>query len=264
MPECVSPQPVYVTPGSRSLDRRRFVMALGISIVLHATVLVWRGEHLRGVGSESLRAGQSLRVTLQSNPSNTTVLETTQPTEQILSESTAGQVETTFAPSAWSAPISTSASPSEDTKRTDSAEAASPRAGGGTPMGNETFAIPSLSPHVPAIEFTLRASVAQPIHYSYPADIPFQGGRVRVRLLLSEKGVLEDIKVMDSAPPGVFDREAIAILRAHSYAPARMGPYPMRSYLYMELTFSPGPGGQKAYYAGNTRAPSQGNHRPER
>ena len=133
---------------------------------------------------------------------------------------------------------------------------------GGVTGGGESLAIPLLPPMpVTAPEVQGRPSLMVPLNFSYPSNLRIQGGRVRVRILLDEKGQVEEMRVMAAVPPAVFDRAAIEVLRAARFAPGYAGPISVRSYLFMEVTFGPGPEGKKAWYAGSAFAPPRSNRR---
>ena len=100
-----------------------------------------------------------------------------------------------------------------------------------------------------------------PLNFSFPPDTRMQRGRVRVRILLDNKGEIEEVRVVAAAPPGVFDHAATQVLRKGRYAPGYAGPVAVRSYLYMELTFGPGALGQQLWYAGSAFAPPDYNRR---
>jgi TonB family protein len=137
-------------------------------------------------------------------------------------------------------------------------EGLGPVAGTAAAGDNNPFMIPSLPPLPPQRGVPRRPSLLAPVRFPYPPNTRVQGGRVRVRILLDDKGNVEEMRVMQAAPPGVFDSAALAVLRSARYAPGFVGPNALRSYLFMEVTFGPGPQGQQLWYAGDARAPAKG------
>ena len=76
-----------------------------------------------------------------------------------------------------------------------------------------------------------------------------------MRILVDEKGQVEEMRVIGAAPPGVFDEAALKVLRSGRFSPGYVGLMALRSYLFMDVSFGPGPMGQQLWYAGNTIAP---------
>jgi protein TonB len=156
-------------------------------------------------------------------------------------------------PAATAAAASSSSTPPGRFER----EGLGPVAGTAT-AGDNPFTIPSLPPLPPQRSVLRRPSLLAPVRFPYPPNTRVQGGRVRVRILLDDKGNVEEMRVIQAAPPGVFDSAALSVLRSARYAPGFVGPNALRSYLFMEVTFGPGPQGQQLWYAGDARAPAKG------
>jgi protein TonB len=127
----------------------------------------------------------------------------------------------------------------------------------GAPAGEaEALAIPLLPPLPPSVRAVPRPpSLLAPLSFSYPPNVRVQGGRVRVRILLDEKGQVEDMRAVAAVPPGFFDFAALQVLRNARFAPGFAGPLAVRSYLFLEVSFGPGPQGQQVWSAGSAFAP---------
>lgn len=127
---------------------------------------------------------------------------------------------------------------------------------GAATSSTETQAIPLLPPlHSSAREVPQRPMLLAPLTFSYPPGIKIASGRVRVRITIDEKGNVEEMRAVASAPPGMFEQAAIEVLRRGRYLPGRAANMPVRAYLFLDITYGPGPQGQQVWYAGNTVAP---------
>jgi protein TonB len=257
--------------GARSGDpeRARFFRALFASLLLHGLVLALKLGPASGVRASSLSDGGVIHAVLRHAPAATVsesplaaslqpaLLAATPETHkpplatELVTRST---VATTPSP-AIIHPTKTAEAPGLREDGRDTAPGAA--AGGG-----ESLAIPLLPPMpVTAPEVQGRPALTAPLNFSYPSNLRIQGGRVRVRILLDEKGQVEEMRAVAAVPPGVFDHAAIEVLRAGRFAPGYAGPIAVRSYLFMEVTFGPGAEGQKAWYAGSAFAPPGSNRR---
>lgn len=120
---------------------------------------------------------------------------------------------------------------------------------------DDATGIPVLPP-LPARDRSLPrpASILAPMRFSYPTNTPMQWGRVRVRLLIDDKGQSLDVRVVSAAPPAVFDDAAVQIMKHARFAPGYVGKMAVRSYVYFDLSFGPGPMGQRLWPVGGNIA----------
>jgi protein TonB len=254
-------------------ERVRFIWALAFSGLLHAVVLTLPAGPPPGTRMTSAAAaGGVIEASLRRaapdpapSPSLPTPLASQTPTPGM--PLIAIMVMPTTSPTLpvpSAAPVSASAPPpatsSSGTAPVDSpnqsAETSAETNAAAGDGNDNSFAIPLLPPlGATARELPRRPSLLAPVSFSYPRDVRLQGGRVRVRILLDDKGRVEDMRVVNAVPPGVFDRTALSVLRSARYAPGFAGPTPLRSYLFMEVTFGPGPYGQQVWYAGSAIVP---------
>jgi TonB family protein len=127
---------------------------------------------------------------------------------------------------------------------------------GAAAKGSESTAIPMLPPLPTNVrEVPGHPSLLVPLYFSYPPNIRILSGRVRVRILLDDKGQVEEVRSVASNPPGFFDHTAIQVLRSGRFTPGFVGPMKVRSYLFMDVTFGPGSQGQQIWYVGSAFAP---------
>ena len=255
---------------SANAGQARFIRALVISLLLQASLLPLKCGPAAGRNAATVPGGGVIEAVLRRAP-------VTQPQPQLeVDSSTRESVVQTAAVVAVSdtrkVPDAITAPPQAD--QANSAPPAQTRDAPGTrsegrdavpgaaASGGTPDAIPLLPPIAPGgREPPRRPMLLAPLNFSFPPDTRMQSGRVRVRILLDNKGEIEEVRVVAAAPPGVFDHAATQVLRKGRYAPGYAGPVAVRSYLYMELTFGPGALGQQLWYAGSAFAPPDYNRR---
>jgi protein TonB len=66
-----------------------------------------------------------------------------------------------------------------------------------------------------------------------------RGGVVTLRLLISDRGVVETVEVLASSPPGLFDAAAVAALSHARFSPGLKAGVPVRSEVRYELSIAP-------------------------
>ncbi len=72
-----------------------------------------------------------------------------------------------------------------------------------------------------------------------PAEAGLRGGSVTLRLVISERGIVESAEVVRSSPPGLFDAAALAAARRVRFSPGLKGGVPIRTEVLREVTFDP-------------------------
>lgn len=73
----------------------------------------------------------------------------------------------------------------------------------------------------------------------YPDAAGSLKGSVTLRLLISDKGIVDDASVVRAAPPGVFDAAAVTAFKAALFSPGRMLGIPVKSQLTIVVEFTP-------------------------
>lgn len=74
----------------------------------------------------------------------------------------------------------------------------------------------------------------------YPSGIEGVSGKVSLLLLINENGGVDNVRVLRSEPPGVFDQESIIAFAKAKYAAGRIGKTSVRSRFVVEIKFDPG------------------------
>ena len=71
-----------------------------------------------------------------------------------------------------------------------------------------------------------------------PAEAGRRGGAVVLRLFINERGGVDNVEVMNSAPPGLFDASALEAFGAARFSPGFLAGVPVRSQVTFELKFA--------------------------
>lgn len=95
--------------------------------------------------------------------------------------------------------------------------------------------------YLPAEELDERPLIRMPVHPAFPADAPAASGRVVLRLLINEAGVVDQALTEQADPPGIFDDAAVDAFASARFTPGRKGGIAVRSSLRIELQFGEGP-----------------------
>ncbi len=247
--------------GARSGDpeRARFIRALLASLLLHGALFVLKVGPASGVHAPSLPGGGTIEAVLRRAPAPAAVPE--QPVDATLQPALATVTADAHTQPNPPKPVEAvarpaAAPPATTTEAPGHREEGQDANAGATVSGSESQTIPLLPP-LPATarEIPRRPSLLAPMNFSYPPNVRVIGGRVRVRIHLDEKGQVEEMRVVAAIPQGFFDHAAIEVLRKGRFAPGFVGQMAVRSYLFMEVSFGPGPQGQQVWYAGSAFAP---------
>lgn len=137
-------------------------------------------------------------------------------------------------------------SPSEITARP-----AEPELPPATPSGEESPpAVASPAPielplpldrYFPPHEVDVRAEQVNEVHLVYPeqAYMKRARGRVVLRIFINDRGGIDDVSVLESTPPGVFEEAALTATLALQFRPAIKNGRSVKSYKTIEVTFDP-------------------------
>ena len=77
------------------------------------------------------------------------------------------------------------------------------------------------------------------IHVDYPDAAVGREGRVVLKVLINEAGLVDDVRVLSANPPGVFNDDATRAFRAARFSPGLLGGVPTKSQLTVAVDFSP-------------------------
>ena len=85
----------------------------------------------------------------------------------------------------------------------------------------------------------VRPQALGPIDPAYPEGASSQGleGAVKLRLKIDEAGRVQEAKVVEAAPPGVFDAAALAAFAAARFTPASKDGRPVRYEGFYQVAF---------------------------
>jgi len=253
---------------SAKAEQARFFRALAVSLLLHAVLLPLKFGPAAGRSAATVPGGGVIEAVLRRAP-------VVQPQSELASSTRESAVETPAvvalddtrkAPDTTSTPPQAEppsiAQPAQTQDAPGTRSEGKSAVPGAAASGGTSDAIPLLPPIAPGgREPPRRPTLLAPLNFSYPPNTRMQNGRIRVRILLDDKGEVEEMRVVAAVPPGVFDHAAMQILRKGRYGPGYAGPVPVRTFLYMELTFGPGALGQQLWYAGSAFAPPDYNKR---
>lgn len=73
----------------------------------------------------------------------------------------------------------------------------------------------------------------------FPAHAGQQQGSVVLRILVDEAGAVDNVAVVRSFPPGLFDRSAVDAFAAARFSPGRVLGVPVKSQITVEVEFTP-------------------------
>jgi TonB family protein len=112
------------------------------------------------------------------------------------------------------------------------------RVGGDTAVGSQQRrSLP------PATAYKLRGAVdtgpspLTEVEPKYPDRAGGVQGRVVLRLLINEFGIVDDVAVASAFPEGLFEESALAAFRAATFAPATLLGRPVKSQITIEVQF---------------------------
>ena len=118
------------------------------------------------------------------------------------------------------------------------AAAAQPVSAQTTPLESAPVRRPSSGEPPPVIQ---EAKLIRSVTPDYPSAAKHDSieGSVDLEVTVSEKGVVEDVKVLRATPPDVFDKSAIAAVRKWKYDPRFVDGLPAQAHLKVHLDFAP-------------------------
>ena len=73
----------------------------------------------------------------------------------------------------------------------------------------------------------------------YPGEAHLREGLVVLRLLISAAGEVDDVAVVRSFPPGLFDASALIAFSQAKFSPGLMLGMPVKSQITIEVEFTP-------------------------
>ena len=95
--------------------------------------------------------------------------------------------------------------------------------------------------YLSARELDVLAQPVNEVDLVYP-QMPYQmrvRGKVMLRILINERGGIDQVSVLDSEPRGTFEEAALTAVWALKFAPAKKGGRSVKSQKTIEVTFNP-------------------------
>ena len=77
------------------------------------------------------------------------------------------------------------------------------------------------------------------IQPEYPAQARGVEGIVTLRVLISDRGVVDDVVVQSSYPKGIFEESAVKAFREARFSPGKILGVPVKAQMLIEVDFSP-------------------------
>jgi len=83
-----------------------------------------------------------------------------------------------------------------------------------------------------------KAPVAlEPFRFDYPAESTVRDGRVVARILINERGGVDDVIIDLAEPPGTFEANTVASLLRARFSPGELHYQPVRSQIAVEVRY---------------------------
>jgi protein TonB len=98
-----------------------------------------------------------------------------------------------------------------------------------------------LDRYFPPHEVDIRAEPVNEVHLVYPEQAYMKRirGRVVLRIFINDQGTIDDVSVLESTPPGVFEEAALTATLALQFKPAIRNGRSVKSYKTIEVVFDP-------------------------
>lgn len=236
---------------SWTLGRPEFGAALALALATHLIIFFSDTGSSSSLPATSLRAAMQVRMLRQDEPpavrqaSDSPVAQATPPHE-VPAPVASLPVEDRAPPGPL--PSERTSRQSLDTPRAEpiassatSFAAASP-ANAASPVAKANAGEATLPPAPDYLFASKLDSGPRPlddITVEYPSEGQLQEGTVTLRLLISDTGHVDDVAVVRSYPPGLFDRAAIEAFAVARFAPATLLGVPSKSQFLTEVHFAP-------------------------
>lgn len=216
----------------------RFLLAVGVVLVLHAVLLM--PLQFSMAGGPAIAATPRVTVRMVAAPAAA---------DPPLSTPTTGETLAADDPSlapAQRVPSTESAGRAQPTARVETATsegAAKPAAAAASAAPVARTSLPPGPP--PAPNYLLGGSLdpgPRPLHDITPVYPPRAGqqqGVVVLRLLINEQGVVDNVAVVRSAPAGYFEESALEAFGTARFSPGLMLGMPVKSQVTIEVEFIP-------------------------
>jgi len=77
----------------------------------------------------------------------------------------------------------------------------------------------------------------EPFRFDYPAESTVRDGRVMARILINERGGVDDVIIEKADPPGTFEANTVASLLRARFSPGELHRQPVPSQISVEVRY---------------------------
>lgn len=204
------------TPDSPNLPiPARLILAIVLSVSIHSLLLLGLGRYHAGVGVSDFPFENS--GVLQVRIVNLAPDEAPTPSQTPAPQETTPAVLSTSAPAGSASPPPIPVSPDKTVAP--------------VPPLRETYYRTG--------DLDVKPQITVRLTPVYPETAVLQniGGRVVIRVFISETGTVDDVEVVKANPPGIFDDSAITAFRAARFIPGMKGHKAVKSLMTLEVTY---------------------------
>ena len=99
--------------------------------------------------------------------------------------------------------------------------------------------LPGADKWYPASELDVRAEPITPVEFNYPPKVAGLIGRVRVALLIDERGFVRKARVLEAQPEKLFEEAALSGWREVRFSPAMRDGVAVKSEKVVDVDFQP-------------------------
>ncbi len=100
-------------------------------------------------------------------------------------------------------------------------------------------ALPAAPDYLSAAHLDERPALQGEVQLHYPEEADRQEGVVVLRLLINERGEVDNVGVVRAFPPGLFEQEAITAFARASFLPGKRAGIPVKSQTVIAVDFTP-------------------------
>lgn len=103
----------------------------------------------------------------------------------------------------------------------------------------KVLGVPAVPGYMSGVGLSQQPRLLSEIAIEYPATAGDQEGKLVLRILVSETGVVDGLSVVRGDPPGVFDDAALKAFGGAKFAPGQILGLPVKSQYLVEVEFFP-------------------------
>jgi len=107
------------------------------------------------------------------------------------------------------------------------------------PMPAKKGELPAAPDYHPSIALDQPPLPLNDIVPDYPLNDNFQEGTVVLRLLINERGIIDNVAVVRAFPLGVFETAAMEAFQKAAFTPGKLFGVPVKTQMLIEIKFTP-------------------------